>query len=185
MAMTVLYGLEMLNDDDGWTRKHMLRVHIIGASAMEANSVIFEEILHHLPQVKILKVCLILPLVHTTTVLQGVHPARSSNIQEHVADTTSSYKIKAASSEARSLYCLQFRASVVSTHTWLPTLKLLVEVIQSRRSGGEAALFRPPVPSYIPPSSPLESVGSIKLGPSAHKVYGFDSDNGWLAGGFR
>jgi splicing suppressor protein 51 len=28
MAMTILYGLEKLNDDDAWTRKHTLTVHV-------------------------------------------------------------------------------------------------------------------------------------------------------------
>jgi splicing suppressor protein 51 len=28
MAMTVLYGLEKLSDDDSWARKHMLTVHV-------------------------------------------------------------------------------------------------------------------------------------------------------------
>jgi hypothetical protein len=28
MAMTILYGLGKLNDDDGWTRKQTLTVHV-------------------------------------------------------------------------------------------------------------------------------------------------------------
>ncbi|KAJ7100363.1 hypothetical protein C8R44DRAFT_859306 [Mycena epipterygia] len=59
MAMAILYGLEKLNDDDGWTRRHTLTVHIIGANLIEVScGMVFEEILHRLPEVKILKLVL-------------------------------------------------------------------------------------------------------------------------------
>ncbi|KAJ7717519.1 hypothetical protein B0H14DRAFT_3521949 [Mycena olivaceomarginata] len=56
MAMTILYGLEELNDDNGWTRKHTLTVHILGADTRELSCAgVFEEILHRTPEVKTLK----------------------------------------------------------------------------------------------------------------------------------
>ncbi|KAJ7714781.1 hypothetical protein B0H14DRAFT_3014907 [Mycena olivaceomarginata] len=204
MAMTVLYGLEMLNDDDGWTRKHMLRVHVIGASAMEANSVIFEEILHHLPQVKILKLVLCGPDMPVGALSQTVTLKTCSectqlgrqHIQEHVADKYHIFVQDQGSKFQKPDLCIAFNsgASVVSTHTWLPTLKLLVEgkiptvftSFNREEAEGEAALFRAAGAKLHPALGPTRNPwGSIKLGPSAHKVYGFDSDNGWLAGGFR
>lgn len=74
MPMTILYALEQLNDDDAWTRKHTLTIHVrwfcpvlccavahpqqmIGASMKEIQAAMaFEEILHRLPEVKTLKV---------------------------------------------------------------------------------------------------------------------------------
>ncbi|KAF7364465.1 hypothetical protein MSAN_01107900 [Mycena sanguinolenta] len=32
MPMTILYGLSKLNEDDSWTRKRRLTVHILGAN---------------------------------------------------------------------------------------------------------------------------------------------------------
>lgn len=75
IPMTILYALEKLNDTDAWTKKPTLTIHvgsclasiflllperdyqIIGAATMEmAASMVFEEILHRLPEVKTLKV---------------------------------------------------------------------------------------------------------------------------------
>jgi hypothetical protein len=74
-ALTILYALEKINDDDEWTHKHTLTIHvsllfcvkcvashpeprqIIGAIDTEVRlSRTFEEILHRLPEVNTLKV---------------------------------------------------------------------------------------------------------------------------------
>ncbi|KAJ7753982.1 hypothetical protein B0H14DRAFT_420514 [Mycena olivaceomarginata] len=205
MAMTVLYGLEMLNEDDGWTRKHTLRVHIIGASAMEANSVIiFEEILHHLPQVKILKLVLCGPDMPVGALSQTVALETCSectqlgrqHIQEHVADKYHIFVQNQGSQFQKPDLCIAFNsgASAVSTHTWLPTLKLLIEgkiptVFTSynrEEAEDQAALLRAAGAKLHPAVGPTRNPwGSIKLHHPSPKVYGFDSSNGWLAGGFR
>ncbi|KAG5653243.1 hypothetical protein H0H81_001500 [Sphagnurus paluster] len=56
MPMTILAALEQLNQDDAWTCKETLTIHILGAYDMEVqHAQIFEEILHRLPLVKTLK----------------------------------------------------------------------------------------------------------------------------------
>ncbi|KAJ6558776.1 hypothetical protein DFH09DRAFT_1036769 [Mycena vulgaris] len=195
MALTVLYGLETLNDDDGWTRKHTLRVHIIGANSIEATcAVVFEEILHRLPQVKTLGALVLCgPDMPGGDLPQTIAPATCpectqlgrKRIHEHVADKFEKPDL-----------CIAFNsgASQVSTHTWLPTFKLLVErkiptVFTSynrEEAEGEAALLRAAGAKLHPTLGPSKNPwGSIKVLPSPHKVYGFDADNGWLAGGFR
>ncbi|KAF7337156.1 MYND-type domain-containing protein [Mycena venus] len=204
MAMTVLYGLEMLNDDDGWTRKHTLTVHVIGANAMEANCVIFEEILHHLPQVKILKLVLCgpdMPVRHlsrtvTLTTCSECTELGRQHIQEHVAEKYHTFVRNQGSKFQKPDLCIAFNsgASQVSTHTWLPTFKLLVEgkiptvftSFNREEAEGEAVLLRAAGAKLHPAVGPTRNPwGSINLRPSPHKVYGFNSDNGWLAGGFR
>ena len=76
MPMSILWGLENLNTDDSWTHQHTLTIHVIlpryhhdhahpdyctlqilGAYEVEVtNGHIFEEILHRLPAVEVLKV---------------------------------------------------------------------------------------------------------------------------------
>ncbi|KAJ7463602.1 hypothetical protein FB451DRAFT_1264992 [Mycena latifolia] len=59
MPMTALYALECLNNDLAWTRKDELIIHVIGAQAKELyNAICFENILHQLPAVKIVRVVL-------------------------------------------------------------------------------------------------------------------------------
>jgi hypothetical protein len=51
---------------------------------------------------------------------------------------------------------------------------------------GQAALLRAAGAKLHPAVGPTQNPwGSMKLHPSPHKVYGFDSGGGWLAGGFR
>ncbi|KAF8874321.1 hypothetical protein CPB84DRAFT_1966999 [Gymnopilus junonius] len=62
MPMTILWGLEVLNPDAAWTRKHVLNIHVLGAAEKElSKSHIFEEILHRVPLVKTLKLTFIGP----------------------------------------------------------------------------------------------------------------------------
>ncbi|KAF7335668.1 MYND-type domain-containing protein [Mycena venus] len=56
MPMTALYALECLNDNLDWTKKDVLTIHMIGAQSKEMfNAVCFENILHQLPAVKLVK----------------------------------------------------------------------------------------------------------------------------------
>lgn len=78
MPMTILYGLSKLNEDNAWTRKQTLTVHVrifpsrmdirksegpqvLGANIREVSCrLIFEEILHRLPEVNKLEVRIVL-----------------------------------------------------------------------------------------------------------------------------
>ncbi|KAJ6559841.1 hypothetical protein B0H19DRAFT_1145901 [Mycena capillaripes] len=54
MPLTALYALECLNENLDWTKKDLLIIHIIGAQSKELfNAICFENILHQLPEVKL------------------------------------------------------------------------------------------------------------------------------------
>ncbi|KAJ7817667.1 hypothetical protein B0H13DRAFT_1662503 [Mycena leptocephala] len=56
MPMTALYALECLNDNLDWTKKDVLTIHMIGAHSRELfNAICFENILHQLPEVKLVR----------------------------------------------------------------------------------------------------------------------------------
>ncbi|KAJ7615532.1 hypothetical protein FB45DRAFT_841983 [Roridomyces roridus] len=56
MPLTALYALECLNSDFEWTRKDGLVIHLIGAHVKELyGSLVFETILHELPDVRQLR----------------------------------------------------------------------------------------------------------------------------------
>ncbi|KAJ7712381.1 hypothetical protein B0H16DRAFT_1813545 [Mycena metata] len=64
MAMSILYGLGKLHNDDDWTKKDTLTVHILGADDREVNCCrVFQEILHRTPEVKMLKLVMCGPEV--------------------------------------------------------------------------------------------------------------------------
>ncbi|KAJ7660558.1 hypothetical protein B0H17DRAFT_1095046 [Mycena rosella] len=204
MAMTVLCALETLHDGDEWTRQHALRVHIIGANEIEATCGVFEEILHCLPQVKILKLVLCGPDmpggdIPKAVVLETCSECKQlgrKHIQEHVADKYHNFVERQGSKFEKPHLCIAFNsgASQVSTRTWLPTLKLLVQgkiptvftSFNREEAEGEAALLRAAGAKLHPALGPCKNPwGSINLRPSKHKIYGFSADSGWLAGGFR
>ncbi|KAJ7714764.1 hypothetical protein DFH07DRAFT_900058 [Mycena maculata] len=187
MAMTILYALEVLHDGDEWTRQHALIVHVIGANEIEATWGVFEEILHRLPQVKILKD------VSYSEHMVMVLVAHGRSI---VYIISTSYIATVKHKFEKPHLCIAFNsgASQVSTRTWLPTLKLLVQdkiptvftSFNREEAEGEAALLRAAGAKLHPALGPCGNPwGSISLRPSEHKIYGFNSDSGWLAGGFR
>ncbi|KAJ7767820.1 hypothetical protein B0H16DRAFT_1412175 [Mycena metata] len=205
MPMTILYGLEKLNDDNGWTRKQTLTIHIIGANPIEANgAMVFEEILHRLPEVKILKVVLCGPDVPRGSPAQKMFsPAMcrictqrgSKHIQERASDTYHQFMANKGSEFEKPDLCIAFNsgASVVSLHTWPPTFKVLVErkiptlftAFSREEAEGEAALLRAAGATLHPDLGPAKNPwGSMKLRPAHMKLYGFSADSGWLAGGF-
>ncbi|KAJ7118368.1 hypothetical protein C8R44DRAFT_923628, partial [Mycena epipterygia] len=208
MVMTILHGLEKLNDDDGWPRKHTLTIHIIGANEPEvsyaAHPVGFEEILHRLPEVKILKLVLCGPDIPGGHLQQKTFDCRTcphctqlgrKRIYELAADTYHGFVANRGSKFEKPDLCIAFNsgASMALTEKWLPTLKLLVErkipssftSLDREESESEAALLRAAGATLHPALGPSRNPwGSMKMVPSSHKVYGFSSDSGWLAGGF-
>ncbi|KAJ7839648.1 hypothetical protein B0H13DRAFT_2101891 [Mycena leptocephala] len=205
MAMTILYGLEKLNDDDAWTRKHTLTVHILGSNMKEiTGAMVFEEILHRLPEVKTLKLVLCGPE------MPGGHIPRTialdtcpectelgrKRIHEHVSDTYHGFVQNRGSKFERPDLCVAFNsgASQESMNTWPTTFKLLVErkiptlftAYNREEAEAEAALLRATGATLHPALGPAKNLwGSIKVIPEPNKVYGFYAVNGWLAGGFR
>ncbi|KAJ7899700.1 hypothetical protein B0H13DRAFT_2029673 [Mycena leptocephala] len=205
MAMTILYGLEKLNDDDAWTRKHTLTVHILGSNMKEiTGAMVFEEILHRLPEVKTLKLVLCGPE------MPGGHIPRTialdtcpectelgrKRIHEHVSDTYHGFVQNRGSKFERPDLCVAFNsgASQQSMNTWPTTFKLLVErkiptlftAYNREEAEAEAALLRATGATLHPALGPAKNPwGSIKVIPEPNKVYGFYAVNGWLAGGFR
>ncbi|KAJ6484541.1 hypothetical protein DFH09DRAFT_1459854 [Mycena vulgaris] len=172
MPMTILYALSKLSDGDGWTRKQTLMVHIVGASSREFScGRVFEEILHHTPQVKTLK-CLC-RAYHDFVQKQGSdfeHPD----------------------------LCIGFNSganhSAALSYTWPATFKLLVErkipslitVYGREDAEKDAALLCAAGAALYPALGPvLNPWGSMKAVPSPHSTYGFLVNSGWLAGGFK
>ncbi|KAJ6566300.1 hypothetical protein B0H19DRAFT_1137355 [Mycena capillaripes] len=203
-AMTILYGLENLNDDDEWTRKHTLTIHIIGATDKEVSlGKVFEEILHRLPEVKTLKL-----------VLCGPHmPGRRSasdfeicvectklgrqRIHEH-ADCFYHDFVRSKGSEFQKPdLCIAFNsgASQSSMETWPATFQVLVarEIpslftsYNREEAEADAALLHAAGATLIPALGPAKNPwGSIHVTPVPVSLrYDFHAVNGWLAGGFR
>ncbi|KAJ7660364.1 hypothetical protein DFH06DRAFT_1472391 [Mycena polygramma] len=74
MPMTALYALECLNDNLDWTKKDVLTIHMIGAQSKELwNAICFENILHQLPQVKLVRlvICGVLLAPHLGDDMRG------------------------------------------------------------------------------------------------------------------
>ncbi|KAJ7652662.1 hypothetical protein DFH06DRAFT_994915 [Mycena polygramma] len=203
MPMTILYALEKLNDDDRWTRSPTLTVHIIGASRQREVifSMVFEEILHRLPDVKILKIVLCGPDMLGHSAVEKTFSAETCSLctqrgrkltDEHAFDL---WQKKGSNFEKPDL-CIAFNsgASQVSQGTWQPTFKLLAErkiptVFTSydrNEAECEAALMRAAGAKLHPGLEPVKNPwGSLNAHPAEMKVYGFYAGSGWLAGGFR
>ncbi|KAF7340392.1 Zinc finger mynd domain-containing protein 17 [Mycena venus] len=203
MAMTILYGLEKLNDDDAWTRKDIITVHIIGANVLEVHcGMVFEEILHRLPQVKTLKLVLCGPDVPgnrsafdygtcTECTQRGC-----KRIQEHAVDTYHAYVQRKGSIFERPDLCIAMNsgASQVSRRTWPETFRTLVQrriptlftSFNREEADAEAALLRAAGATLHAALGPEKNPwGTLHVTPSRHKVYGFSAASGWIAGGFR
>ncbi|KAJ6467949.1 hypothetical protein C8R47DRAFT_1325878 [Mycena vitilis] len=202
VAMTILYGLEKLNDDDGWTRKHTLTLHIIGAERAEINcGLVLEEILHRCPEVKILKLVLCGPLLpknefFDSETCSACTQRGRKRIHEHAHETYHEFVAKKGSKFEKPDLCIAFNSSASedSEHTWPPTMKVLVErkiptLFTSFTRGeaeGEAAMLHAAGARLHPDLGPTKNPwGSLNVRPRPLKLYGFCADSGWLAGGFR
>ncbi|KAJ7438940.1 hypothetical protein B0H11DRAFT_2103469 [Mycena galericulata] len=205
MAMTILYALEQLNDTDAWTTKHTLTIHILGAASREiTGSMVFEEILHRLPQVKTLKLVLCgpemsggrVPRIIPLDTCPDCTAQGRKRIHEHVSDTYHGFVQAQGAKLDKPDLCIAFNsgASQESMHSWPATFKLLVErkfpsvftAFNHEEAEAEAALLRAAGATLHPALGPAKNPwGSVKAIPEPNKVYGFYAVNGWLAGGFR
>ncbi|KAJ6518318.1 hypothetical protein C8R47DRAFT_1312737 [Mycena vitilis] len=205
MAMTILYGLEQLNPDDAWTRKHTLTIHIIGANTKEINgAMVFEEILHRLPEVKTLKMVLCGPempgghiprTIALDTCAECTQRGRR-RVHEHVADTYHSYVQNKATKFEKPDLAIAFNSNTAleSAQIWPATLKLLHDrkipalftTYNREEAETEAKVLRAAGAKLHTALGPTKNPwGSIKLIPEPEKVWGFRAGSGWLAGGFK
>ncbi|KAJ7111065.1 hypothetical protein C8R44DRAFT_259777 [Mycena epipterygia] len=202
MPMTILYGLEKLNDDDGWTRKHTLTIHILGANFREVScGRVFEEILHRTPEVKTLKLIMCGPDVPRRDSLDhkicpNCMALGRSYVLEYAADTYHDFVEKQGTKFENPDLCIGFNsgASQVTRYTWPTTFKLLVErklpslftAYNREEAEGDAAMLRAAGAALHPVLGPaLNPWGSMKGVPTVHSAHGFQVENGWLADGFR
>ncbi|KAJ7607994.1 hypothetical protein DFH06DRAFT_1249125, partial [Mycena polygramma] len=193
MPMTILYALEQLNNDDAWTRKHTLTIHMIGASEKEIDGVeAFEEILHRVPEVKTLKLVLCGPEMPCGRAPQTITIKTCSDctrrgrkrVHEQANDMYHGFvRAKGSKFEAPDL-CIAFNsgASEESSHTWPATFKILVDrkipsvfTSYSRdEAEGEAKMLRAAGAKLISDLGPAKNPwGSIKVMPKPTHVFGF------------
>ncbi|KAJ7859015.1 hypothetical protein B0H14DRAFT_3631294 [Mycena olivaceomarginata] len=201
MAMTILYGLEELNDDNGWTRKHTLTVHILGADTRELSCAgVFEEILHRTPEVKTLKLVMCGPDVPKRNSLDHkICPAcmvlGRSYVIEYAAESVLATLLLLGFTQTPDL-CIGFnsRAGQHTNYTWPMTFKLPVErklpsvftAYNREEAEDDAAMLGAAGARLHPALRPAQNPwGSMKAVPTAHSVYGFQVESGWLAGAFR
>ncbi|KAJ6462370.1 hypothetical protein C8R47DRAFT_1158414 [Mycena vitilis] len=203
MPMTILYALEQLNVDDAWTRKQTLTIHIIGAEMYEfQGSVVLEEIMHRLPEVKTLKLVLCGP-GSPANVPQAISMetcpecTRRERKRLHVMVADSYHVFARGSSYESPDLCVAFNSVIgePSAHTqWPATVKLLVDrklpsvfTSYNRQEAEEdAAMLRVAGATLLPNLGPHKNPwGSMKLMPEPNHVFGFYAVNAWIAGGFR
>ncbi|KAK6988684.1 MYND-type domain-containing protein [Favolaschia claudopus] len=198
MPMTILYGLEKLNEgDDGWTKKHTLTVHILGASTKELTGAMgFEEILHRLPEVKTLKLVLCGPEMPGGRIPQTISMETCPDctrrgrkrIHEHACDTYHAFVQNKSTKYSKPDLCIAFTsgASQESTQTWPATFQLKIPSLFTAYNREEAAILRSGGAKLLPALGPKKNAwGSGKVIPEPNSVYGFYAVNGWLAGGFK
>ncbi|KAF7378239.1 MYND-type domain-containing protein [Mycena sanguinolenta] len=194
MPMTILCGLSKLNDDDLWTRKQTLTVHVLGANAREASCWrVFEEILHCLPKVKTLKIILCGPDV----------PSRSSN-HRICTDCTAHNRSCLLTCAALAYHdfvetqgkrfktpdlCIAFNSgtSVPNMgYTWEMTMKLLVEyeipsvftAYDCKEAMGIVAMLGATGATLHPALQLTRNPwGSMEAIPMAYSVYSFTVEN--------
>ncbi|KAJ7132424.1 hypothetical protein C8R44DRAFT_774032 [Mycena epipterygia] len=119
-----------------------------------------------------------------------------SYVLEYAADTYHDFVEKQGNEFENPDLCIGFNsgASQVTRYTWPTTFKLLVErklsslftAYNREEAEGDAAMLRVAGAALHPALGPaLNPWGGMKGVPMTHSVYGFQVENGWLAGGFR
>ncbi|KAJ7137091.1 hypothetical protein C8R44DRAFT_729007 [Mycena epipterygia] len=182
-AMPILYALEKLNDDDGWTRKDTLTIHIIGANIKEL-VLCGPDLPGRLPRTIAADSC------------PECKQLGRKRIHEHAPYTYHELVQKKGSEFEKPDLCVAFNsgASQPSMHTWPATFKVLVErripslftSYNREEAELEAALLRAAGATLHSALGPTKNPwGSIHATPEPTKVYGFYAMNGWLAGGVR
>ncbi|KAH0579517.1 hypothetical protein H2248_002371 [Termitomyces sp. 'cryptogamus'] len=195
MPMTILWALEHLNPDALWTQSETLTIHILGAADTEmAHAKTFEEILHRLPELKMLQVSLTTPHLALSSLLVGCSMrARGSQTSEkRDADLKcTSRKCKIIQHYSARTYhdCVRTLgnkfmkpnlaaafnsgSSLEDTWLWKETMSLLVEnkvpsvftAYNQNEAQGEARILRAMGANLVPALGSVKNVwGSISSG---------------------
>ncbi|KAF6754139.1 hypothetical protein DFP72DRAFT_900491 [Ephemerocybe angulata] len=211
LPMTILYALERLYGGDlAFTREEVLVIHVIGAADLEVmNAMMFEEILHRLPEVKRVEILLCGPDMGkiggsekpggvalsmetcpecTEKDRRRVQIMSSSLYHDYVAKAGASFKAPALAVAFNS------GASEVETDSWKATMKVLVEkkiptvftAFNRGEAEKEAALLKEAGAELVPALGPCRNPwGSMLFKVEPASLEGFYNSNGWFAGGFK
>ncbi|KIM42026.1 hypothetical protein M413DRAFT_445209 [Hebeloma cylindrosporum] len=208
MPMTILWGLENLNSDDGWTRKDTLNIHVLGAAGVEIQAAkIFEEILHRVPLVKNLKLTLCGPELGRITASRfpltmpmDTCPdcARKRRTRTHILYDLPYHEVvsKQGGKFVKPDLAIAFNSgcSQEDVSSWEATLRVLAQrkiptvftAYNQEESVAEANIMRAAGMTLHPELGPGRNPwGSILLKSEPNEVTGFYSVNGWLSGGFN
>ncbi|KAF5378487.1 hypothetical protein D9615_007134 [Tricholomella constricta] len=209
MPMTILWALDLLNEDEAWTRKDTPTIHLLGAHQVEVvNANIFEEILHRLPEVKNLKLVLCGPeLISLTSARE-----RNKEITMETCPNCTSQRRKRVHQLFTQTYHdlaktlgLKFNkpdlaiafnsgSSQEAVPSWKQTISFLAKnnipsvftAYNREEAEAEAKMLEAAGAKLVPKLGPAKNPwGSILAKKEPSKVTGFYAVNGWLAGGFR
>ncbi|KAF9067976.1 hypothetical protein BDP27DRAFT_857555 [Rhodocollybia butyracea] len=203
--LTIIYALQSLNDNDEWTSKETLTVHIMGASVDKEvmYAMLFEEVLHRLPKVKTLKLLLCGPDLKTLTGSKNVFDMETcpyckrqerKRIHQHQAEMYHEYAQKLGTKFVKPDIAIAFNSGSSEIESWANTIKFLVdEKIPSAftsynrdEAEAEASIIRRAGANLVSSLGPKENPwGSKIVRPEPNKVTGFYATNGWLCAGFR
>ncbi|KAF9022153.1 hypothetical protein BDZ89DRAFT_1070891 [Hymenopellis radicata] len=204
--MTILRGLELLHNDDAWTKKETLTIHIIGAYQAEVLvGHVFEEVLHRVPGIKTLKLVLTGPQLpelvrpfSTASMSLDVCPKckKAGRTRIQVMRRELYHELK---NEDKPDLAVAFNTglSEESPETWPETIKVLVDrkipsVFTSynrEEAVAEGKILAKHGATLIKDgdmsSGSRNQWGSMLMKPEPCKIFGFFSVNGWIAGAFR
>ncbi|KDQ11974.1 hypothetical protein BOTBODRAFT_135118 [Botryobasidium botryosum FD-172 SS1] len=203
MPLTILLALEKLARTPEWFKQETLVIHVIGASQHEMmRGMMFEEILHRVPEVKVLKIYFVGPQLSqfggSGEIDMDCCPKCTAQGRKrtHVIQAMSYHEFASKPSYTKPDVAVAQNSGCGSEETasWKPTIKLLVDE-------KIPALFT----SYQQEEAEqdhdlIKSLGAT-IDPSLAKVYnkwashvrhmepfkvkGYYTFNGWLAAGFR
>ncbi|KAJ7628736.1 hypothetical protein FB45DRAFT_43627 [Roridomyces roridus] len=200
MAMTIVYGLEKLNSSDAWTRKQMLTIHVlVGHHALECNqSIVFEEILHRLPNVKTLKMVFCGPAVPPGIMTEDLDTCPdctqrgNKRIYEYTTEEYHQYvKRKGGAFEPPDL-CVGFDSAVFAgwperekTYRLLSERKIRTVFTAYNREEAEMEVELLQMLGVTLHPTFGQAVknpwGSLHPLPAGHRQYGFYTLSGWMA----
>ncbi|KIK50989.1 hypothetical protein GYMLUDRAFT_252459 [Collybiopsis luxurians FD-317 M1] len=205
--MTILYMLQKLNKGEEWT-KDTLSIHLLGASLLKEATFgdVFEEILHHLPQVKTLKLLLCNPDLYQefkegdiVCNLCGDCESRGRKLlvafaPEKYHEYVQKQKSKSGDGFRKPDLAIAFNSGMSSfslTKSWTDTVEVLVHekilTVFTSYSKLEAeldyAILRQEGADLLlgPQKNPWSSQ---VLSLETDKVAGYSSSNGWIAAAF-
>ncbi|CAA7264032.1 unnamed protein product [Cyclocybe aegerita] len=208
MIMTILWGLECLNEGNAWTRKKTLNIHILVPGEAEIDHrQVFEEILHRLPLVKSVKLILCGP-----GLMRIVQPAdmtrefgisncpqcsqKGRSIGQFLVPGSYHIYIKAKGElfEKPDLaIAFNSRCSEGERSSWKETIKALVKLkipsvftaYYEQEARDQADMFKAAGANILQDMGPKPNPwGSSMLKMDPHSITGFYAANKWISAGF-